>query len=63
MVNQFILFIREESAVTMVEYALIIAMLSLAVTVALLFLQSEIEGLFKDIASCVEGVECERDGS
>lgn len=46
----------EEEGQTMTEYALIIAVIALAVIVALIFLKDEIKGLFSEAGSSLDAL-------
>ena len=44
-------FIREEEGQGLVEYALIIAVIAIAVIVAMLFLQGQLQNIFSNIGN------------
>ena len=50
-VNKLITWVREESGQTLVEYALIIALVSIALVLALQALAGGIDGVFSDIVA------------
>ena len=48
---EFARFIREEDGQGLVEYALIIAVIAIAVIVAMIFLRDQITNIFSNIAN------------
>ena len=47
-------FFNDESGATMVEYALIVALIAVAVAVTLLFVNEQLNSTFTDIAQCIQ---------
>ena len=45
------IFVRDESGQGLVEYALIIAVIAIAVTVAMVFLRDQISNIFSNIGN------------
>ena len=45
-------FFNDESAATMVEYAIMAAMLAIAVVTTIVLLSTEIKGNFQDVVDC-----------
>jgi pilus assembly protein Flp/PilA len=49
--NSVLTFIREEEGQGLVEYALIIAVIAIAVIVAMIFLRGQIQNIFSNIGN------------
>jgi len=57
-------FLREEEGVTIIEYALIAALIALGVVVTVLLVQTELKALFTKISKCLAdktGAACTAD--
>jgi pilus assembly protein Flp/PilA len=54
MFNTFKAFARDESGVTMIEYGLIAALVSVAAIAALVTLGGDLTGIFGHVSSCLQ---------
>jgi pilus assembly protein Flp/PilA len=46
-------FIKEEDGATIVEYALIVALIAIAVAITLIFVNQQLNAKFSEIANCI----------
>ena len=47
-------FFKDESGATMVEYAIMVALIAIAVTVAVIAIQSALSAAFNSVANCIK---------
>ena len=63
MLKMFKEFYNDESGVTMVEYALMVALVALAVAFVVVFMSSAMQTLFNDVTACIQNSDdCPRPG-
>lgn len=51
-------FLREESGATMVEYAILVALISIAAIVIIAAVGVQVNDAFENVKNCLDGTEC-----